>query len=278
MACHLLGDKPLSIYWVLTIMMKAPVIFIPHGGGPMPLLGEPNHLPLVNFLQNLAVSLTKPKAIIIISAHWETDLATVTSGAKPDLIYDYSGFPKESYEIKYPVAGHTELAHKVEALIQASGMKAKTDFHRGLDHGVFVPLKLMYPNADVSVVQLSLLNSLDAKKHIELGKSLGQLCDDGIMIIGSGFSFHNMNAFMKNDSNNQSRSLEFDTWLNQILLSDELSFKQKQDALTHWEQGPQARFCHPREEHLLPLHVCFGAATAANLTARNVFDERLLGV
>ncbi len=258
--------------------MKAPVIFIPHGGGPMPLLGEPNHLPLVNFLQNLAASLTKPKAILIISAHWEADLATVTSGAKPDLIYDYSGFSKKSYEIQYPVAGHTELAHKVQQLIQASGMKAKTDSHRGFDHGVFVPLKLMYPNADVPVVQLSLLNSLDAKKHIELGKTLGQLSDEGIMIIGSGFSFHNMNAFMKNDSNNQSRSLEFDHWLNQILLSGDLSFKQKQEALAHWEQAPQARFCHPREEHLLPLHVCFGAAMAANLTARNVFDERLLGV
>jgi len=259
-------------------MMKAPIIFIPHGGGPMPLLGEPNHLPLVNFLQNLAASLTKPKAILIISAHWEADLATVTSGAKPDLIYDYSGFPKESYEIQYPVAGHSELAHKVQELIQASDMKVKTDSRRGFDHGVFVPLKLMYPNADVPVVQLSLLNSLDAQKHIELGKSLAQLCDEGIMIMGSGFSFHNMKAFMNNNSNNQRRSEEFDTWLNQILLSDETSFQQKEEALTHWEQAPQAKFCHPREEHLLPLHVCFGAAMAANLKAINVFNERLLGV
>ena len=244
----------------------------------MPLLGESNHLPLINFLHNLATSLTKPKAILIISAHWEVDQATVTSGAKPDLIYDYSGFSKESYEIQYPVAGHSELAHKVQGLIQASGMKAKTDSQRGFDHGVFVPLKLMYPKANVPVVQLSLLNSLDAQKHIELGKTLGQLCDEDIMIIGSGFSFHNMNAFMRDNSSNQSRSQEFDTWLNQVLLSDETSFQQKEKALTHWEQAPQARFCHPREEHLLPLHVCFGVAMAANLNASNVFDERLLGV
>ncbi len=259
-------------------MIKAPVIFIPHGGGPMPLLGEPNHLPLINFLNNLGTSLAKPKAILMISAHWEADLATITSGHKPDLIYDYSGFAKESYDIQYPAPGHSELAHKVQALIQAAGMKSTTDSQRGFDHGVFVPLKLMYPNADIPVVQLSLLNSLDALKHIELGKVLGQLSNEGVLIIGSGFSFHNMSALMNNNSSNQSRSQEFDLWLNQVLLSEELSFQQKENALQKWSQAPQAKFCHPREEHLLPLHVCFGAAMAANLKASNVFDEWLLGI
>lgn len=256
--------------------MSAPIIYIPHGGGPMPLLGEPNHLSLIHFLKNIGASLGQPKAILMISAHWEADVATLSSAKHPHMMYDYHGFPKESYEVTYPAPGDPELATQISELIVAHGQSSTTNASRGFDHGTFVPLKLMYPAANIPVVQLSLVNTLSAQTHIELGKAIGHLSEQEILIIGSGFSFHNMSAFMSNDPAVAQKSQQFDDWLNHVLVSDELNLQQRENALAHWLQAPEARYCHPREEHLLPLHVCFGAAMTANLRATNVFDETIV--
>ena len=243
-------------------------LFISHGGGPMPLLGDPGHRALTEHLAQLAGTIRRPKAILIISAHWEESVATVTTNPAPELIYDYYGFPPESYAIKYPCAGEPELAGKVAQAIRASGIDVAEDPKRGLDHGVFVPLKIMYPDADIPCVQLSLVNTLDATAHIRIGEALANLDYDDLLILGSGFSFHNMRAFFAADTP-QSRAMNqgFEDWLKDVLSSTSVSETERQEKLKNWEQAPGARFCHPREEHLIPLHVCYGAAgRAADLT------------
>ncbi len=239
----------------------------------MPLLNEPNHRSLIHFLKNIGSKLGQPKAILVISAHWEADIATTTSADNPDVIYDYSGFPAESYKLTYPAPGNPELAQHVTQLINNYGLSASTNATRGLDHGTFVPLTLMYPLANIPVVQLSLVNTLDPQHHIDIGKAIGKLREQGVLIVGSGFSFHNMNALQLDSEEVAHKSQLFDTWLNHVITSNSLSIQQKEDALIQWKKAPKALFSHPREEHLLPLHVCFGAAISSNATAINVFDE-----
>lgn len=258
--------------------MTAPIVFVPHGGGPMPLLNEPNHRGLISFLNQLPSRYAQPEAIVMISAHWEEKVATVNAGDQPELIFDYQGFQKEAYEVTYPAPGNGGLAEKVVSSLHKAGLAAATDRSRGYDHGVFVPLKLMYPQANIPVVQLSLVNSLDPQTQIAMGKAIGHLAKQNILIVGSGMSFHNMRAFMSKDPLVIKKSEEFDQWLNEAITSNRLSWAEKEQALINWKQAPHGEFCHPREEHLLPLHVCFGAAQIAGLKADNVFDEMLLGV
>ncbi len=249
------------------------VLFIPHGGGPMPLLGDKGHHDLVTFLKNSTSLIKKPKAILMISAHWEEEVATVTSNAAPELIYDYYGFPEQAYQIEYPAPGEPELASRVLGLLKAQGINTKLDPQRGFDHGMYIPLKLMYPEADIPCVQLSLMRSLDAQTHIDMGKALNALLDDNILIIGSGFSFHNMKKFgvtKEVDSKNEA----FEAWLIDTCTSEATTTKQKEHALSQWHNAPFARYCQPREEHLLPLHVCLGAGSA---TAQLVFENKVIG-
>ncbi len=268
------------------------IIFLPHGGGPMPLLAEPNHQPLIEYLQGLAADLDKeldkkPRAILMISAHWEETQARVTSAAQPGLLFDYYGFEKQAYDIHYPIAGDPQLAQDIINSLKEAGISAGGDESRGFDHGTFVPLKLMYPEADIPVVQLSLLNSLDAQAHIDMGKAIAALAGEDVLIIGSGFTFHNMKAMTLNpeagrssdDENSASyKSQAFDTWLQETIADKKLSMAEKEQRLVDWQYAPHARFCQPREEHLLPLMVCFGAAMDnENLTAAIGFDDFLLG-
>ena len=204
-------------------------LFISHGGGPLPLLGDSGHVEMVSCLQGIAATIPKPDALVVVSAHWEEKMPTITAGRFPTLIYDYYGFPPESYDIRYPCAGDPSLAADIYRMLGNWGIAAHLDEERGFDHGVFVPLKIMYPEADVPCVQLSLVNSLDASLHINIGSALQGLKKQNVLVIGSGFSFHNLKAFSR-----------------------------PRDLLVDWEEAPGARFCHPREEHLLPLHVCYG--------------------
>lgn len=165
-----------------------PVLFIPHGGGPLPLLGDKGHQNLVLFLQQIAPSLGQPSAIVVISAHWEESNVTITSGENPSLVYDYYGFPDEAYRIQYPVPGSPSLANKIQKLLHQSGISARLDSRRGFDHGLFVPLKIMFPAAEIPCIQLSLVNSLDPATHIKIGKALAELRKDNVLVIGSGFS------------------------------------------------------------------------------------------
>jgi len=248
------------------------VLYIPHGGGPLPLLGHPGHQHLVTFLQNIAERLGRPEAIVVVSAHWEQSVPTITAGSSPSLIYDYSGFPPESYEIEYPASGAPLLAEKIWSLLSANGVQARLDRGWGFDHGVFVPLKLIYPDASIPCVQLSLIESLDPLAHIKIGQALKELKNENILFLGSGFSFHNMRKFGQTtqDMNN----IEFDQWLIKTLTDPDLSTREVEELLVNWEEAPHARYCHPREEHLLPLHVCYGIA---GKPAEVVFNNDILG-
>jgi aromatic ring-opening dioxygenase catalytic subunit (LigB family) len=250
---------------------RATVIFIPHGGGPLPLLGEPGHAGLNRFLQDWPAPIAKPDAIIVISAHWEEPVVSITAAAAPALLFDYYGFPAEAYEYQYPAPGNPALATRVQDLLRQAGIEAKLDARRGFDHGLFVPLILMYPEADIPCIQVSLAASLDAGEHVRIGQALAGLKSDNLLILGSGFSFHNMQALMsKRDDSIDPRNQEFETWLVQTCSDPGLPEAEREKRLIEWEQAPHARYCHPREEHLLPLQVCYGIAQGP---ASTVFQQ-----
>ncbi|MGD2112309.1 MAG: class III extradiol ring-cleavage dioxygenase [Gammaproteobacteria bacterium] len=253
----------------------SPVLFLPHGGGPLPLLGDPGHAALVRFLGAVAADLGRPAAILVISAHWEASVPTLTGGAHPRLIYDYSGFPEESYSIEYPAPGDPALAADIRQMLQTAGLTAELEAARGFDHGVFVPLRLVYPQADIPCVQLSLVRGLDPALHIRLGRALAGLRQRNVLVVGSGFSFHNLRAFFTSrpgvpDPDNDA----FQDWLVETCTAPGLPEDERTQRLAEWKQAPHARYCHPRAEHLLPLHVCYGLAGGP---ARVVFDAGVLG-
>jgi len=218
---------------------------------------------MVASLQQIASTIPKPEKIIMVSAHWEENIATLTSGAKPELIYDYGGFPPEAYSIEYACAGDPELSASIAEQLTLAGIEVKQDAARGFDHGMFVPLKIMYPDADIPCVQLSLLNNLDPLAHIQLGQALQNLADESVLLIGSGFSFHNMRAFFSSDEESNINNQAFESWLIDTCSNTDLSEQERTQRLIDWADAPAARYCHPREEHLLPLHVCYGFAGAA---------------
>ncbi len=239
-------------------------IFISHGGGPLPLLGDPEHNEMVSCLQDIASSFPKPDAVIVVSAHWEETIPTVTGINQPTLIYDYYGFPPESYQIQYPCPSEPALAHELYRVLNAAGVDASVDQTRGLDHGVFVPMKIMYPEADIPCVQLSLIKTLDASAHIKLGEALAGIDWTNLLILGSGFSFHNLRAFFRPPTTDHCRQNEaFEDWLEGVCTSTILSEADRREKLINWSLAPGARYCHPREEHLLPLHVCYGMVQSA---------------
>lgn len=230
----------------------------------MPLLGDPGHHEMVACLQSLSESFVKPRAIIVVSAHWEESKVKITAGKEPELIYDYYGFPAESYKIAYPSKGHPDLAMAASRAVAQVGLPVELDPVRGFDHGHFVPLSVMYPKADIPTIQVSLLKSLSPAEHIYLGNALSELAADGAMVIGSGFSFHNMSAFFEQPNAESDRlNVGFEEWLHQVMSDKELSETHRRRQLVHWSEAPGARFCHPREEHLMPLHVCYGVAQSA---------------
>ncbi|WP_232824658.1 DODA-type extradiol aromatic ring-opening family dioxygenase [Algibacillus agarilyticus] len=236
------------------------IMFISHGGGPMPLLGEPDYQEMVSTLKTLAHKVGKPSAILVISAHWEALLPTVTCKPQPDLIYDYGGFSKEAYQIKYQSLGELKLAKAVYNAMLHQGFKASKDQQRGFDHGVFVPLKIMYPDADIPCVQLSLMQNLDPEQHINMGQCLRDVAWDNLLIIGSGFSFHNLPAFFTPSGEATTKNQAFEHWLTETITASQMPEQNRKQQLINWQNAPYARYCHPREEHLLPLHVCYGAA------------------
>lgn len=254
---------------------KAQIIYFSHGGGPLPILGDPGHLAMVAFMKALPEKLRRPKAALVISAHWEEDKATLIGAGRPPMLYDYYGFPKEAYEVSYPAPGSPSLARQIVEMLGSNGVPAAIDPKRGFDHGLFIPMKLMYPDADIPCLQLSLLSSLDPRAHFELGGALRALAEQDILIIGSGFSFHNMGAFdWSGTKARDQRNDEFQDWLIDACAGEHAK-QERKDKLVSWEKAPSARYCHPREEHLLPLHVCAGIAGGE--PAELVFDDYILG-
>lgn len=253
---------------------KAQVVYFSHGGGPLPILGDETHQAMVNFMKELPAQLKKPDAILVASAHWEESTITVMDGARPPMYYDYYGFPEAAYEITYPASGNPSLAHRIVELLKGKNIPVRTDPQRGFDHGLFIPLKLMYPQADIPAVQISLLRGLDPAAHLTLGNALSDLMEENILVIGSGFSFHNLQAFAwQGGSKADPANDAFQDWLIEVV-TQLSSSKEREQQLNEWEKAPSARYCHPREEHLIPLHICAGIA---NAPGKVLFDDTILG-
>lgn len=252
---------------------KASILYFSHGGGPLPLLNDPSHRAMADFLKSFPQSIPTPEAILVFSAHWEEPMPIVLTSDHPAMLFDYYGFPAESYTYDYPAPGNPRLAEEIIALLHDNRIPASGDSCRGFDHGTFVPLLLMYPNAEIPTVQISLVKGLDPELHLEIGKTLKPLKDRNILVIGSGFSFHNMLAFQDNTAGVNRANDAFQDWLTETCC-EEMAESERIDRLIYWEDAPNARFCHPREEHLLPLHVCAGMA---GRQGKIVFDDEILG-
>lgn len=239
---------------------RLPTYFISHGGGPWPYMtGEfrANFAQLERSLVAMRAELSDaPKAVLVISGHWEEVGFAVTSGPRPGMVYDYHGFPEHLYRIKYDAPGAPALAQQISGLLAAAGLDARPDPARGFDHGTFSILKPLYPDEDVPVVQLSLDAGLDPAVHLAAGRALAPLRDEGVLIVGSGLSFHNL-SLMRGTSGYEA-SRRFDAWLQQTLV--QASSDERAARLMRWEHAPSARIAHPREDHLLPLMVAVGAA------------------
>lgn len=241
----------------------------------MPLLGDPGHANLNRFLRDYPASIDKPDAIVVISAHWEEARIGITAAAAPPLLFDYNGFPPETYAYRYPAPGHPQLAARVHELLQQAGIDSRLDAERGFDHGLFVPLLIMYPDADIPCIQVSLSASLDAGLHVRMGQALAELKTQNLLLLGSGFSFHNMRALIaKRDDAADLQNQAFEEWLAQTCTAEFLPEQERERRLVDWQAAPHARYCHPREEHLLPLQVCYGIGHSA---ARKVFQEPVAG-
>ena len=228
------------------------------------MLGDPGHREMVEHLGDIASKIQKPSAIVVISAHWEESEATITGHANPPIIYDYYGFPPESYSIEYPAPGDPKLAARLVDSLLEKGVAARLDRDRGFDHGLYIPLLLMYPEADIPCVQISLLSSLEPERHIQIGTALSSLAQEKVLVLGSGFSFHNLRVLMgRNSIEPDPENDAFESWLVDTCTSSEIDEATRTGRLTGWERAPGARYCHPREEHLLPLHVCYGVTKSA---------------
>lgn len=236
-----------------------PAYFLSHGGGPWPWL-EGGFRSMFDTLEASLKDLPRqvgrrPKAVLSVSGHWEEREPTVMASPRPPMLYDYGGFPEHTYRIRYPAPGSPEVAARVQALLQASGIPARLDADRGFDHGTFAPLAVIYPDADVPVLQLSLRGDLDPAAHLAMGRALAPLRNEGVLILASGLSYHNL-RLMGPAAADPSR--RFDAWLRETLLASDSAERSRR--LSAWSQAPAARICHPREDHLIPLMVAVGAA------------------
>jgi len=254
---------------------KLPTFFLSHGGGPWPWVPGMRQMfakterELKALPDRLA---TRPRAMLFISGHWEAAGFSVSSGLRPPMEYDYFGFPPDTYKVQYPAPGAPELADRVSDLLQSAGIASSKNDRRGFDHGVFVPAALMYPKADIPIVMLSLKSGYDPLQHLQAGRALAPLREEGVLIVGSGLTYHNMGGFGKRSSTQPATAFEAE--LNDIISDTDIA--QRDRRLIDWEHAPAARQAHPREDHLVPLMVVAGAA--GNDLGVRVFEDHALEV
>ena len=258
-------------------MTTQSTFFIPHGGGPCFFTDDPRGTwtGMAAFLRTLPDRLPQaPRGILLVSGHWETQGFAFTGSAAPSLIYDYGGFPAHTYALRYDVPGSPSLAARATELLHGAGMAASVDPLRGLDHGVFVPLKVAFPEADVPVVEMSIDLGLDPALHLAAGRALAPLRDEGVVIVASGMSFHNMRGY--GDPRFTAPSQAFDGWLLDTASAEP---DERVRRLTDWQDAPAARLSHPDAEHLLPLMVAAGASTGAGtrIYAEQVLETAISG-
>ncbi len=257
---------------------RQPTLYIPHGGGPCFFMEVQPGLPrdlwdrMAAYLRGIDASLgARPKAVLVISAHWEEPVPTVNVTPRPPLLFDYYGFPEHTYRLTYPAPGSPALATRVRELLAAAGIASAAESERGLDHGVFVPFKLIYPEADVPVVQLSLIAGLDAEQHLAFGRALAPLRDEGVLIVGSGMSYHNLRKLFAPEGAREAES--FDGWLAETVAEPDAGARNTK--LASWHEAPGALASHPRSEHLIPLMVAAGAA--GDDRGRRTYQDHLMG-
>ncbi len=256
-------------------MTRFPTLFLSHGGGPWPFMEDRRvqYAKTAEAFANLPQLLPeRPKAVLVITGHWEADAFTVSTSPHPPMVYDYYGFPEHTYHLKYPAPGKPELAARAKALLTQAGLDCREDPDQGFDHGTFVPLGLMYPNADMPIVLLSLKSSYDAAEHVKVGQAIASLRDEGILIVGSGLTYHNMRGFNRPES--KPVSYDFEAYLNEAISNPDAA--RRNAMLVDWENAPSARLAHPREDHLLPLMVAAGAA--GRDVGRRVFVDEVAHV
>ena len=254
--------------------MMQPSVFIPHGGGPCFFMDwdPPNTWDnMALFLRGLLDGLPqRPDGLLVVSAHWECPEITVTAAERPGLIYDYYGFPEHTYQLQWPGPGNPVLAQCVFELLTKANIPCQLNQERGFDHGVFVPLKLAFPEANIPTIQLSLCSSLDPGFHLQLGETLAPLREKNVLIIGSGMSFHNISALMGRSPSDGSK--QFDDWLVETVTSPR---NPRNTNLVSWHKAPGGRLSHPREEHLIPLFVVAGAGLED--LGRQTYADRVMG-
>jgi aromatic ring-opening dioxygenase catalytic subunit (LigB family) len=213
-----------------------------------------------------------PKAILVVTAHWVEREFVISSHPHPAMIYDYGGFPEKYYHVQYKAPGSPELAARAHDLLNAANLPTRLDPERGFDHGTYTVVQPMFPNANVPVVQLSIHRKFDPETHMRAGQALAPLRREGILIVGSGLSYHNLGAF---GSSARVVSREFDRWLQHAM---GCPARERKEQLCAWNQAPSSRKAHPREDHLLPLHVALGAAEAEPATVIYHEDDFFGGV
>ncbi|MFC4679014.1 DODA-type extradiol aromatic ring-opening family dioxygenase [Desulfovibrio legallii] len=256
-------------------MPAMPAYYVPHGGGPcffMDWNPPDTWKKLGAWLRAIPAALPRrPKAQVVISAHWEAPRFTLLTTPDPDLLYDYYDFPPHTYDLHWPAPAAPELFERVRGLLRGAGLALDEDDRRGFDHGVFIPGLLSFPQADMPTVQISLRQGLDPEEHLALGRALAPLRDADVLLVGSGMSFHNMRAFRYGDNMPIPGAEAFDRWLVESVC--DLPPTARNQRLARWTEAPGARFAHPREEHLLPLMVLAGAAGQGRLA----FHGRAMG-
>ncbi len=255
---------------------RQPALFLPHGGGPCFFMDwtwgpADTWQATQRFLEGLAATLpATPQAIVVVSGHWEERTLTASAAAAPELIFDYHGFPEHTYRLTWPAPGWPALAQRVVERLEAAGLPTEVSATRGYDHGVFVPLKVAFPEAQIPVVTLSLAASLDPALHLAAGRALAALREEGVLIVGSGMSFHNLRGYFRPET--RERAQAFDAWLTTAV---ESTGRQRELLLTGWRNAPFAAYAHPREEHLIPLMVAAGAGGDA--AGRRIFHDEPMG-
>lgn len=254
-------------------MTRMPTYFISHGGGPWPWIEEMRQRFAV-LEQSLAAMPGElpevPKAVLMISGHWEARSVRVMHSASPPMVYDYANFPPHTYDVVYPAPGAPEIAARAKALLELAGIEAALDETQGFDHGTFVPAYIMFPDAEVPVFQVSMVEGYDPETHFAIGRALAPLRDEGVLIVGSGLSYHNLRQF---GPQAEMPSKAFDAWLNEVL---GMAPKDRTKALLDWETAPYARVCHAQEDHLVPLFSALGAAELGKAT-RTYHEDGLSG-
>ncbi|MBI5131281.1 MAG: dioxygenase [Rhodopseudomonas palustris] len=257
---------------------RLPTLFIPHGGGPCFFMQPGQFFPagtwdrMAAHLSGLSAAVgVRPTALLVISAHWDERVPTLYAPAAPHLLYDYYGFPPETYQLQYPAPGAVDLAGRVEQLLAAAAIASARNQDRGFDHGVFIPLKLAFPDADITILQLSLQSGFDPVRHLAIGRALAPLRDEGVLIIGSGMSYHNLRDLRRGGRDEAAEA--FDAWLNAAVTEPDQAVRAQR--LADWQSAPGSAAAQPEPDHLIPLFVAAGAAETD--PGRNIYADHLMG-